>query len=182
MPWRPSRVPVSPVDQAAYGSPPLLLGRNSVSPNRQMVTIMQTAQIIPFRFESREVGPSHSAIFRSRIIVISSRTLGEMLDCHNETYTFLRATGAVEHRAGDGVLLAISINGKHYMDRLIDPVPVRPGAVSTSRRRVEALPRTIRHKEGTKKTLLRRRAPMSIRATKPDQRICGDERTVTSER
>lgn len=111
----------------------------------------------------------------SRIIAISSRTLGEMLDCHNETYTFLRATGAVEHRAEAGVLLAISINGKHYMDRLIDPVTVRPGAVSTSRRRVEALPRTIRHKECTKKTLLRRRAPMSIRATKPDQRICGDE-------
>jgi hypothetical protein len=143
---------------------------------------MHTGQIMTFRFESREVRTPHSELLRSRIIVISSRTLDEMLDCHNEAYTFLRATGAVEHRAGDGVLLAISINGKHYMDRLIDPVPVRPGAVSTSRRRVEAFPRTIRHKECTKKTLLRRRAPMSIRATKPDQRICGDERTVTSER
>lgn len=117
----------------------------------------------------------------SRIIVISSRTLGEMLDCHDETYTFLRATGAVEHRAGDGVLLAISINGKHYMDRPINPVPVRPGAVGTSRRRGEALARTIRHKGGTKKMLLRRRAPMSIQATKPDQRICGDGRSVTLE-
>lgn len=96
---------------------------------------MHTVQIIPFRFKSREVRTPHSNVFRSRIVVISSRALGEMLDKYNETYTFLRVTGAVEHRAEDGVLLALSINGKHYMDRLVDPAPVRPGAVSTSRRR-----------------------------------------------
>ena len=86
-------------------------------------------------FESREVRTPHSKVFRNHIVVISSRALGEMLDKHNETYTFLRATGAVEHRAEDGVLLALSINGKHFMDRLVDPAPVRPGAVSASRRR-----------------------------------------------
>jgi hypothetical protein len=77
---------------------------------------MHTAQVIPFRVESRKVRTPHSAFLRSRIVAISSRALGEMLDKYNETYTFLRATGAVEHRRGDGVLLA----RVHYSDHITE--------------------------------------------------------------
>ncbi|NCE85269.1 hypothetical protein [Pseudomonas sp. Q1] len=58
-----------------------------------------------------------------RIALVTSRALGEMLDDYNETYTFVRMSGAVEHRSWDGALLAISINGKHYVDRLSTPSP-----------------------------------------------------------
>lgn len=56
-------------------------------------------------------------IVRPRITTITSAQLGEMLDQMHESYTFERLTGAVEHRAWDGALVAISINGKHYVNR-----------------------------------------------------------------
>jgi hypothetical protein len=63
---------------------------------------------------------------RPRITVISSSLLGEKLDSLHESFTFERLTGAVEHRAWDGQLVAISINGKHYVNRDDDlPSPVK---------------------------------------------------------
>lgn len=63
---------------------------------------------------------------RPRITVISSKLLGEKLDNLHESFTFERLTGAVEHRTWDGQLVAISINGKHYVNRDDDlPSPVK---------------------------------------------------------
>lgn len=56
-------------------------------------------------------------IVRPRITTISSAQLGEMLDQLNESFTFERLTGAIEHRSWDGSLVAISIKGKHYVNR-----------------------------------------------------------------
>lgn len=56
-------------------------------------------------------------IVRPRITTISSSQLGEKLDQLHESFTFERLTGAVEHRSWDGSLVAISINGKHYVNR-----------------------------------------------------------------
>jgi hypothetical protein len=65
-------------------------------------------------------------IVRPRITTVSSAQLGAMLDQLNESYTFERLTGAVEHRAWDGQLVAVSINGKHYVNRDDDlPSPVK---------------------------------------------------------
>lgn len=61
-----------------------------------------------------------------RITTISSARLGEKLDQMHESFTFERLTGAVEHRTWDGQLVAISIKGKHYVNRDDDlPSPVK---------------------------------------------------------
>lgn len=65
-------------------------------------------------------------VIRQRITIISSALLGEKLDDLHESFTFERLTGAVEHRTWDGQLVAISIKGKHYVNRDDDlPLPVK---------------------------------------------------------
>lgn len=62
-------------------------------------------------------------VARPRITTITSAVLGEKLDQLHESFTFERLTGAIEHRSWDGSLLAISINGKHYIDREVTTLP-----------------------------------------------------------